>query len=127
MDTTTCSRLLREEFPEQTAEFDDPIWVGLLHLEVSVLARLAENAIDRRDYHTLQRCYDFVTRAVSEGDAAVKNAMSVSFLENILLVAETPEQQEAEQRLPEGLRRDLAELRRRWERLAVEAQKHEGQ
>jgi hypothetical protein len=119
MDTTTCSRLLREEFPELTPEFDDPIWVGLLHLEVSVLSRLAENAIDRRECHTLQRCCDFVTRAVSEGDAAVENAISVSFLENILLVAETPGQQEAEQRLPEGLRRELAELRTHWDRLAV--------
>jgi hypothetical protein len=125
MDTAACSRRLREQFPELISEFDDPTWIGLLHLELSVLARFAEQAITRREYSTLQRCYGFAAQALAEGDPTVTNAIAVSFLENILLAAQTPEQCEAERRLPEILRAELVELRAHWERLSVEARKHE--
>ena len=100
---------------------EDPIWVGLLHLEIAALAGFAENAIRCRDYRTVQRCYDFAERAVAEGDQVVRNAICVSFLENILLVADTPEQLDAEHRLSESLRRELAELRAHWERISAKA------
>ena len=118
MNAAEFSHKLRESFPELTEELDDPVWAGLIHLETAVLARFAESAINRCDYATLNRCYEFAGQAAAGGDPSIENAICVSFLEFILLDARTAEESEAERRLPNALRGLLSDLRAHWERLA---------
>jgi len=74
---------LRNQFPELIEDLDDECWKGLLHLEIATLARKAEASISDGDEIWLRRSYDFANWAFRSGDMDVKNAIYVSFLENL--------------------------------------------
>jgi hypothetical protein len=75
--------LLLAEFPELTSEVQYETWAGLLHLETACFARRTQKAIDNREVEYLRRCFDFATRIFQDADEEVKNAMNVSYLENL--------------------------------------------
>jgi hypothetical protein len=106
--------LLRERFPELRAEVDDGIATGLVHMEMSALRLLAEDAVKRRDEDTLKRCYALAEKGLVSGDAALRNAVSLSFLEDMLLYVHEAEKW-AEALLPNTLRADLENTRTSYE------------
>lgn len=75
--------LLLAEFPGLRSEVQDETWAGLLHLETACFGRYTQSAIDNHDVENLRRCFDFATRIFQDADAEVKNALYVSYLENL--------------------------------------------
>lgn len=73
---------LYDQFPEIRADLDEECLQGL-HLEVASLARWTQNAITEGDRAALKRAFFFADRMLRLGDSSVKNAVSVSFLENL--------------------------------------------
>lgn len=83
MDSNSLMAALRQQFPELLDEFDDECMKGLLHLEVAVLSRVAQDAISNHDKARVQQCFNFADEAFRGGDADVRNAVAVSFLEHL--------------------------------------------
>lgn len=95
MNATEFSHTLRETFPELREQLDDDsIPSSAINEEVEVLARLAEGAITRCDFPTLDRCSRFASQAAEDGDASIKSAIKASSLEYILTDSRTREKQE---------------------------------
>jgi hypothetical protein len=74
--------LLTEQFPEVVAAIDD-CSRGLLHLEMSTLARATQAAIDKQDKATVLRHFRFVDEVFRCVTSEVENAVNVSYLENL--------------------------------------------
>jgi hypothetical protein len=56
---------------------------GLLHLEVGVLRKCAQRAIWDADRDTLSICFRLAEQAYENGDRQLKNAIDVSFVEEL--------------------------------------------
>jgi hypothetical protein len=74
---------LLAEFPELHGEVTDEDWAGLLHLEMACFARRTQSAIDGKDRQGVSRCFEFARRVFQQADSEVKNAVYVSYLENL--------------------------------------------
>ena len=77
-------KLLTERFPDVITQFDE-YSVGLLHLEVATLRRAAEKAADDGHLWEFERFFRFVEELLPNADAALKNALEVSFVEDFAL------------------------------------------
>jgi hypothetical protein len=106
--------LLRERFPELRPEIDDGISTALVHLEMAALRQCAESAIERRDETTLRQCYQLAEEGLVAGTPDLQNAVSVSFVEDMLLFVEEGNEW-AEVLLPHALRADLEGTRASYE------------
>ena len=110
-------RLAVAEFPALRAEFDED--AGLLHLQMHAVTRLAQRAKGEGDWDAYARCVRLAAELWRRPDAALRNALNVSFLEH--LDFDGP-------RGPDAWRRLTAELQEGWramraynERLAAQA------
>ena len=74
---------LHQEFPEISADLNDEMWAGLLHLEVACFTQYTQEQIDSEDEPKLVRCFEVASEFLLNGDANVKNAMYVSYLEHL--------------------------------------------
>ena len=72
-------------FPSLEADIRDEIWSGLVHLEASSFARYTQQQIESGNRSELKRCFELAKRLLADGDAEVKNAMVVSYLEHLNL------------------------------------------
>lgn len=54
---------------------------GLLHLEVNVFTLFTQQCINKQDSEKLMKCYKLAEKAYRIGDARLKNAIDVSFVE----------------------------------------------
>jgi hypothetical protein len=72
---------LLTEFPELSEEVRDN--EGLLHVQVGAFARRTEEAIARDDLACVDRCFALAHRAFHDADPPLKNAIYVSYLENL--------------------------------------------
>ena len=98
---------LAAEFPEVVAAID-PIEVGLLHCEIGRFRTCTEEAIDGGRQWAAERHFRFVERALREADAEVRNALEISYLEDLALGEHKPEwRRVVKERMPAGLRRVL--------------------
>jgi hypothetical protein len=88
-------------FPDALADIDPDIDGGLLHLEMGAFCRFTEEAIKREDRAILVRCFQFVERLLLNGDASVKNAVHVSYLEHLDL--ESAEGRKARAHMPSAV------------------------
>ena len=77
--------LLSEQFPAVVASIDD-CSQGLLHLEMATLARATQAAIDSADRDTVRQHFVFIDAVFREATSDVKNAVYVSYLENLRFV-----------------------------------------
>ena len=73
------------EFPGLKSEVLDETWAGLLHVETACFARYTQAAIDNHDVEQVRQCFEFATRIFHDADAEVRNAIYVSYLENLNL------------------------------------------
>lgn len=108
------TRMLVAEFPElrEEVEYQD----GLLHLEMHVFARLTQAAIDGADWTTLKRCVHLAHELWARADAALRNALNVSFLEHLSFVG--PDGEAAWTRLTRELQQGWREMEAYNEELA---------
>jgi hypothetical protein len=77
---------LVQTFPTLCEEIDE--WEGLLHVQMGAFARFTQQAIDQRDFNTLDQCFALAQRLFNDADPELENAFYVSYLENLDL--ETP-------------------------------------
>src|SRR3989442_926509 len=74
--------LLTERFPKVAASIDD-CSQGLLHPEMGTLARATQAAIDEQDKPTIVQHFLFIDKVFGDAAPDVKNAINVSYLENL--------------------------------------------
>lgn len=74
-------KLLKHEFPELTNDVN--AGQGLLHFEVGVLKKYAQRAIYDRDREKFLKCLQLAEAAYREGNATLKDAIDVSFVEEL--------------------------------------------
>jgi hypothetical protein len=101
--------LLTERFPVVTASIDD-CSQGLLHCEMATLARATQAAIDSQDKATVRAHFQFIDEVFRDAGPDVKNAVNVSYLENLRFEGRKAVQTNARELLPPRLRQVLAEL-----------------
>ena len=77
---------IEKEFPHIAEELHDETWDGLIHLQISVLSRLAQSAIDSGDEPTFQRVCRLFLELFENGEPELVNALNVSFLEHLNFV-----------------------------------------
>lgn len=75
-----------------------------------MLARHTQAAIDAGDRAEVRRCFRFAESAAMNGDAAVSNAIGVSYLEHLILTDGKVARRWALAELPPRLAEDLRSL-----------------
>ena len=81
MDSVEFRNLIVREFPQLENDLHD--WDGLLHLQMMEFLRLTQEAINTQSFDTVSKCFAIAKDALSSGDDAVRNALYVSFLEDL--------------------------------------------
>ncbi|MGP8253747.1 MAG: hypothetical protein ACLQHF_17090 [Terracidiphilus sp.] len=69
------------EFPSLQEDFEE--WEGLVHLQVSEFKDFTQSAIEARSFEVVSRCFQIATAALLEGDDNLRNAVYVSYLEDL--------------------------------------------
>jgi hypothetical protein len=108
--------LLTQQFPDVAASVDD-CSQGLLHCEMSFVARATQTAIDAGDKETIQRHFAFIDVVFRDAAPDVKNAVYVSYLENLRFEGRKAGPVNATQYLSPRLRQALTELETHWENI----------
>ncbi len=81
MDAGTFRSLVLSEFPSLQEDFEE--WEGLVHLQVSEFKDFTQSAIEARSFEVVSRCFQIATAALLEGDDNLRNAVYVSYLEDL--------------------------------------------
>lgn len=93
-------QLLAEEFTAIAEAVLDEDYAGLIHLQVSPMARHANEVIQTGQFDELKRLFDFFHHVVTKVDSVVENALFVSFLEHIDMAGESEKAKHARRLLP---------------------------
>lgn len=105
---------LRTDFPEvlaQVNEYGD----GLLHCEVAAFRRATEAAMDTGRLWDAERHFRMVEELLLAADSELRNALEVSYLEDLALGECTPARRRAiQERMPKPLRQILIECHPQW-------------
>jgi hypothetical protein len=101
--------LLTERYPGVAADIDD-CSQGLLQLEMANFARATQAGIDLRDTDTVKQHFRFIDEVFRDAKPEVKNAVNVSYLENLRFEGRSSGPTRARDLLPPRLRQALAEL-----------------
>jgi hypothetical protein len=100
--------MLLQAFPVLEAELKDPLWAGLLHLEMACFARFTQARVDEEDRKGVAACFALARVFLMEGDPDVENAAYVSYLENLKLQDAQVRRAWALAEMPDVLRRAYA-------------------
>ena len=114
MNSEEFIEALVAEFPELTDEIRED--EGLLHIQMGAFGRLTEAAIARGELETVDRCFALAHRAFRDADPPLKNALNVSYLEELDFSGEHGAA--AERRMTSLLRQGYTEMRDYMDRLA---------
>jgi hypothetical protein len=106
--------LLSAQFPEVIAAFDQTER-GLLHCEMASFRSAAERAMDAGQLWYAERCFRLIERVYGAATPAVRNAIEISFLEDLALGELTEVRYHAVKgRMPDSLRRMMVAVNDRW-------------
>lgn len=72
---------VKAAFPELRSELNT--WYGLLHLEMHAFTDFTQKQIDGRERTQLTKCFEIADKCLRQGNAALQNALFVSFLEHL--------------------------------------------
>lgn len=114
IDHSQFVAMLRERFPRVADDIDD-CSAGLLHCEMATLGRATLDAIREGDVTTVKNHFAFVDELYRDGDAAVENAVNVSYLEHIDFAGRKAKAVNARELLTPRLRQAVKELEEYWE------------
>lgn len=79
IDRSALLRDIKTAFPEIRNDINGEM--GLLHMEVGVFCRYAQDCIDKGDEKAVRACFRIAESAYKGGNSSVKNAIDVSFVE----------------------------------------------
>lgn len=105
---------LAAEFPEVVAEID-VYSAGLPHCEVGCFRHCTEAAIDSGRHWLAERHFRFVERFYRDADPELRNALDVSYLEDLAIGEQTlVRYRVVKERMPDALRQRLIECDDWW-------------
>ena len=81
MNATQFTDQLRKAFPELRRDIEEG--PDLIHVQARALARMTQAAIGRQNASAFTRCTGFMERAFRDGDKDVRDAVYVSYLEEL--------------------------------------------
>ena len=116
IDHSRFITLLTERFPAVAASVDN-CDQGLLHMEMATLRRATQAAIDAQDKKTVREHFQFIDEVFRDAAPDVKNAINVSYLENLRFEGRKAAPTQARDLLTPRLRQALAELEEYLDRL----------
>ena len=106
---------LSAEFPEVVGGFG-PYSAGLLHCEVADFLRASERAMDSGRLWEAERHFRLVAEMLTAAGPELRNALEVSYLEDLALGEFTPARHRAiRERMPETLRAVLVAHCAHWQ------------
>jgi hypothetical protein len=105
---------LAADFPGVIAEFG-PYSSGLLHCEVADFRRVTERAMDEGRFWEAERHFRLVEELLAAAGPELRNALEVSYLEDLALGECTPARHRAvTERMPRALRQVLIAYHDQW-------------
>jgi hypothetical protein len=105
---------LAADFPDVVAGFG-PYSAGLLHCEVADFRQATEWAMDEGRLWLAERHFRLVEALLAVAGAELRNALEVSYLEDLALGERTPARHRAvKERMPKALQEILAMHNERW-------------
>lgn len=114
----TRERFLAElvsQFPGVTAQIR-PDEGGILHCEVGAFRRVTEDALDSGQFWVAECHFKFVERVLREADLALRNALEISYLEDLAFGELTEARYRGvKERMPVALRTILIRHRSEWQ------------
>ena len=81
IDPAGFVQLVASAYPDLGAELDEDD--GLETVQMGTFCEHTQAAIDRGDIGVVVTCFDIADRVIADGDDAMKNAIHVSFLEDL--------------------------------------------
>ncbi len=117
IDREAFLQALTARFPEIAASIND-IESGLLHPEMGVVSHATRSAIAAHNWEVVKAQFEFIGEIFVSANDAVRNAVYVSYLENVLLGETSFDFKKARAMLPPVLSQAMAELESHFERLA---------
>ena len=106
--------LLAATFPEVVAAFTEYDH-GLLHCEVGSFRRCTEEAMDGGKEWLAERHFRMVAEVLPAADAELRNALDVSYLEDLALGELTAQRHGIiRDRMPKLLREEIIRINSRW-------------
>jgi len=121
VDRTSFLELLKTRFPSVYEAITD-LETGLLHMEMGVFSHATRFAIEEARWDVVAEHYDLIANFFSKATPDVKNAIYVSYLENILLGESSENFVEARRILPSILSTALIDLEKHFAMLAEQAE-----
>jgi hypothetical protein len=104
IDGQKFADVLIAEFPQLRDDVDE--WHGLVHLQMMEFHLVTEKAIKAGDWATVERCLRLADTLLHDGDAEIRNALHVSYLEHL------PRGGDGHDRIREGM---TPALRKAWD------------
>jgi hypothetical protein len=105
---------LTADFPEIVARIDQ-YRAGLLHCEVAVFRRATEEAIDAGRFWEAERHFRLVEELLLVAGPELRNALEVSYLEDLALGECTAARHQAvQERMPQSMRQVLIGHHQQW-------------
>jgi hypothetical protein len=104
IDWQKFAELLIAEFPQLRDDVHE--WSGLLHLQMMEFHLVTEKAINAGDWTIVERCLRLADTLLHDGDAEIRNAIHVSYLEHL------PREGDSHDRIRELMTPDL---RKAWD------------
>jgi len=109
--------LLAERFPDIASSISE-FAIGLLHPEMGEVAHATRTAIASGAWTIVGAHFQFIERIFANGDDSVRNAVYVSYLENVLLGESSQEFNKAKLMLPPLLMQAFTELEAHFDMLS---------
>jgi hypothetical protein len=112
-DDQSCAHGCRAQarLPAISTDLREPSWVGLTTLEIACFARYTQLQIDAENRAELRRCFETARKFFIDGDADVRNAVAVSYVEALNFVDGRARRSWAIALLPAALAEVRASLR----------------
>ena len=105
---------LSADFPDVVAQIRPDV-AGLLQCEVSAFLRATEQAMDAGRFWAAEKHFRFVESILGQADAELRNALEISYLEELAWSEWTPQRLRAvKERMPKLLRILLTSKNPQW-------------
>ena len=117
IDREAFLQALNARFPAIAASISD-IESGLLHPEMGIVSHVTRSTITAHNWEAVKEQFEFIGEIFVGANDAVRNAIYVSYLENVLLGETSSDFQKARAMLPPVLSQAMVELEAHFERLA---------
>src|SRR5262245_45226691 len=114
MERLEFLKQMEAEFPDAFAAIGDRD-KGLLHCEVAMFREYVESKMDERSAWYCERALRFVAKCLQAADQDLRNALEVSFIEDLALGKHTPQRYDiVSERAPKDVRQKMIQAHEFW-------------